>query len=187
MRLIALTFVLAVSFGLLLGGHLRGLAAIRFRWPHLALVGIALQLFPIGGWIENAMVFLSFAVLLVFILANIRQPGFTVVLVGLMLNCVVISVNHGMPVSHQALVNSDQRQLLDYLVDHGGAKHHLATDQDTIRFLGDVIPIPAPVHQVVSPGDLIMYAGTGWFLVAMMRRDKPAIREPRAATPEVGA
>ena len=72
---------------------------MRFRWPYLALVAIALQFFPIGGWEENALVALSFAALCVFALANIRQPGFALILIGLALNLIVIGVNEGMPVT----------------------------------------------------------------------------------------
>jgi signal transduction histidine kinase len=170
MRLILLTFAAAIAIGLLTGGRLRGLSAVRFRWPYLALLGIALQFFPVGGWEENALVLLSFAALSVFALANIGQPGFTLVFVGLALNLLVIGVNQGMPVSHRALVNSGQQDLVDDLVQSGGAKHHLATDEDSLRFLGDVIAIPPPVSQAASIGDLLMYAGAGWFIVAWMRR-----------------
>jgi signal transduction histidine kinase len=170
MRLILLTFAVAIVIGLLAGGRLRGLSGVRFRWPYLALLGIVLQFFPVGGWVENALVLLSFAALCVFALANIRQPGFVLVFVGLALNLVVIGVNQGMPVSHRALLESGQEDLIDDLVHSGGAKHHLATDDDSLRFLGDVIAIPPPVSQAASIGDLLMYAGAGWFIVAWMRR-----------------
>ena len=170
MRLILLTFAAAIAIGLLAGGHLRGLSAVRFRWPYLALVGIALQFFPVGGWEENALLLLSFAALCVFAVANIRQPGFVLIFVGLALNLLVIGVNQGMPVSHRALVESGQEDLISELVESGGAKHHLATSEDSLRFLGDVIAIPPPVSQAASIGDLLMYAGAGWFIVAWMRR-----------------
>ena len=173
MRLTILTFAVAITVGLLTGGRLRGLSAVRFRWPYLALVGIALQFFPIGGWEENALVLASFAALCVFTLANIRQPGFVLVFVGLALNLLVIGVNQGMPVSHRALVESGQEDLVDDLVRSGGAKHHLATNEDSLRSLGDVIAIPPPVRQAVSIGDVLMYAGAAWFIVAAMRRRGP--------------
>jgi Family of unknown function (DUF5317) len=170
MKLILLTFVGAIVVGLLAGGRLRGLSGVRLRWPYLALVGIILQLLPIGGWAENVLVMISFALLCAFAIANIRQPGFVLVLIGLALNLLVISINQGMPVSQWALVQSDQEDTLSYLIHHGGAKHHLASPDDDLRFLGDVIPIPAPVRQAASAGDLIMYAGAGWFIVSWMRR-----------------
>ncbi len=187
MRLTILTFAVAITVGLLAGGRLRGLSAVRFRWPYLALVGIALQFFPIGGWEENALVLASFAALCVFTLANIRQPGFVLVFVGLALNLLVIGVNQGMPVSHRALVESGQQDLVDDLVQSGGAKHHLATNEDSLRSLGDVIAIPPPVRQAVSIGDVLMYTGAAWFIVAWMRRRGPTrgSRDPDDA-PEPG-
>ena len=187
MRLTILTFAVAITVGLLTGGRLRGLSAVRFRWPYLALVGIALQFFPIGGWEENALVLASFAALCVFTLANIRQPGFVLVFVGLALNLLVIGVNQGMPVSHRALVESGQQDLVDELVQSGGAKHHLATNEDSLRSLGDVIAIPPPVRQAVSIGDVLMYTGAAWFIVAWMRRRGPTrgSRDPDDA-PEPG-
>jgi signal transduction histidine kinase len=185
MRLILLTFAAAIAIGLLSGGRLRGLSAVRFRWPYLALVGIALQFLPIGGWEENALVALSFAALCVFALANIRQAGFALIFVGLALNFLVIGVNQGMPVSHRALVESGQEDLIDELVQSGGAKHHLATSQDSLRFLGDVIAIPPPVSQAASIGDLLMYAGAGWFIVAWMhRRNGRPSRRPEESDDE---
>jgi len=181
MKLILLTFVGAIIVGLLAGGRLRGLSTVRLRWPYLALVGIVLQLLPIGGWAENALVMLSFALLCVFAVLNIRQPGFVLVLIGLSLNLLVISVNQGMPVSDWALVKSDQQDTLTYLIHHGGAKHHLATSDDDLRFLGDVIPIPSPVSQAASVGDLTMYAGAAWFIVSWMRRPAEAVSEDPVA------
>ena len=190
MRLILLTFAAAIAIGLLSGGRLRGLSAARFRWPYLALVGIALQFLPVGGWKENALVALSFAALCVFALANIRQAGFALIFIGLALNFLVIGVNQGMPVSHRALVESGQEDLIDELVQSGGAKHHLATSEDSLRFLGDVIAIPPPVSQAASIGDLLMYAGAGWFIVAWMHRrnGRPSRRseESDEETPEPG-
>jgi Family of unknown function (DUF5317) len=175
MKPVLITLLGGLIIGLLSGGRLRGLAMVRLRLPYLALIGIALQLLPIGGWPENILVLLSFASLIVFALANIREPGFMAVFIGLTLNLCVIAANQGMPVSHWALVRSGQEDAVDYLVDHGGAKHHLATDEDVLRFLGDVIPIPAPISQAVSIGDLVMYAGAGVFIVSWMRRRPNAV------------
>ena len=54
-----------------------------------------------------------------------------------------------MPVSAQALVRSDQGQFLGALENNPYPQHHLATDDDQLRFLGDVIPIPLPIAQAI--------------------------------------
>jgi hypothetical protein len=45
----------------------------------------------------------------------------------------------------------------------------LATSDDQLRFLGDVIPVPDPVMQAVSIGDVLIYGGVGIAVVAAMR------------------
>jgi len=170
MKMVALALGVSLAVGFVTGGSLRGLGQIRLRWPYLAIVGIVLQLFPLGGWQEDALVLGSFGALLVFALANIREPGFVLLAAGVALNLVVIVANQGMPVSRTALLRSDQQETYTFLIDSAGAKHHVATAQDVLRPLGDVIPIPAPIAQAVSIGDVLMWAGAGWFLVVSMRR-----------------
>lgn len=173
MRMVAVTIAVGVGIGLLTGGSIRGLGNVRLRVPYLALVGIFLQFFPLGGRLEDVLVLASFGALLIFALMNVREPGFLLVAAGLALNLVVIGANQGMPVSRWGLLHSDQRENYTYLVESAGAKHHLATEKDVLRPLGDVIPIPAPIAQAVSLGDVVMWVGTGWFIVAHMRR-RPA-------------
>jgi len=187
MKMVALTLVLAVATGYAAGGRLGRLAAVELRWPALGLVGIALQLPPAQGTAGNVLVALSFVTLLTFAVLNVRKPGFVLVLVGLAMNFLVIGINHGMPVSTAALIASDQRDALGDLAEGGGAKHHAATAEDEMRFLGDVIPIPSPVRQAVSAGDVVMYIGAGWFVVAMMRRREEAGSERGAPIMETPA
>jgi len=123
----------------------------------------------------------SFAALLGFTIANLRAPGFALIIVGLALNVTVIGANHGMPVTREALIRSDQADTLHSLITDGGAKHHLATDDSVLLPLADVIPIGDPVRQVASIGDLFVHLGVGWFIVMAMRR-----REAEARPSETG-
>ena len=79
---------------------------------------------------------ISFVMLTVFAVRNLQVPGFTLILAGLLMNFIVIGVNSGMPVPRHALEASDQMGELQYLIEHGGAKHHLATSDDELMFLG---------------------------------------------------
>ena len=79
------------------------------------------------------------------------------ILIGIVLNFTVISVNHGMPVTRQALVASHQTDTLRSLVHGGGAKHHLAGPDDRLLFMGDAIAL-GPIRQAVSVGDLFTYS-----------------------------
>jgi hypothetical protein len=105
---------------------------------------------------------------------NIRIVGFPIILVGIAMNFLVIGLNQGMPVARHALVSSGQADTLDDLISNPYPKHHLASDDDFVGFLGDVIGVPQPVGQAISIGDLFTYGGVGVVIVAGMRA--PAAR-----------
>lgn len=177
--------ILAVAAGLLSGGRIERLSALSIRWAPLALLGLVLQsLSPSrGGW-PYALLLLSFVLLAVFAVVNLKVAGFVLILVGVGMNFLVIAVNHGMPVTEHALVASGQQDTYDELVQRGGQKHHLAGPGDRLLFLGDVTPIPPPVHQVVSAGDVVAYAGVAWVVIAAMRRDEEPVERERVTTLE---
>jgi hypothetical protein len=171
LRLILATVVVFVVVGLATGGSLRGVSSDRIRWGVLAFGGVVAQFIVLGGTWGYALLILSFALLIAFALANVRLPGFALVVLGLSLNAAVIVANHGMPVSAAALRASNQGNTLPELQqDRDGAKHVLADEDTTLRFLGDVIPVGAPINQAVSAGDVAAYLGVGWFVVGSMRR-----------------
>jgi diguanylate cyclase (GGDEF)-like protein len=167
-KVILATMLFSIAFGYAGGGRLTNLAKVRILLAPLAIVGLALQLvLPPGPW-PLVLLLVSFVLLLVFGYVNRRVPGFRLILVGIMLNLLVIGVNHGMPVAKQALIDSGQQETLTELVHAGGAKHHLAGPDDELLFLGDVIAIPQPVGQIVSLGDVLTYGGVAWLIIASM-------------------
>lgn len=181
MRLVMLTIPVAVLVGYLAGGRLGNLANVRFRWPMSGLAGIALQFAPVAGTGGTLLLVASFLFLFVAAGVNRRLPGFALILVGLWLNFVVITVNEGMPVTHHALVASGQANTLPDLRSGADTKHHLASDEDELVFLADAIPIPPPVHQAVSLGDLLTYSGAMWFVIRGMRRQAPQAADGQEA------
>jgi hypothetical protein len=175
MRLIVLTVVVALAAGFLTGGSLRDFPTVRTRWWGLAMAGVAMQFVTGGGALETVLLIASFAVLLVFVVANLRAPGFALIFVGLALNATVIVANQGMPVTDSALRRSGQADTLKELVDNGdGQKHFLADDGTVLLPLGDVIALGGPLRQAVSIGDIFVHLGVGWFIVVAMRRRDPA-------------
>jgi hypothetical protein len=171
MRLVLVAIVLALGLGFAGGGKFRGLSDLRIRLAPLALVGLALQfLSPSRGDWPYLVLMASFVLLTVFASANLRTPGFALILAGMLMNFLVIGLNHGMPVTRHALVASGQEQTLDELILRGGEKHHLAGSSERLLFLADVTPIPPPLAQAVSAGDVVAYAGVGYVLIAAMRR-----------------
>ena len=171
MRLVLVSFAVAIGVGYVLGGRLSWLSGIKVRWFPLALLGLSLQMAPVPGdrW-PVFFLYVSFVLLLVFALANLRVWGFAVITIGIVLNFTVIVANGGMPVSRQSLIDSGQASTLTDLVSSGGAKHHLVGPDDRLTFLADVIAIPAPVSQSVSAGDVFTYGGVALLIAAAMRR-----------------
>jgi Family of unknown function (DUF5317) len=186
MKLVLPTFALAILIGYARGGRLAGLADLRLRWQGVALLGLLLQvlLWPGGDW-PLFYLYASFALLIAFAIVNVRITGVALILVGVVLNFTVIALNRGMPVSREAIVASGQADSLDELVDDGGAKHHLASPADHLRFLGDVIAIPA-LEQAVSVGDVFTYGGVMVLIVAGMGRRRRA-DDPGDLVTEVAA
>lgn len=186
MKLMAICMSVILLVGYLSGGRLRNLANLEIEWPWLALIGLALQFVTgPGSTVPLVCLYLSFALLIVFTIKNIRVFGFAVILAGVLCNLLVIGINGGMPVSKAALRGSDQGRFLGDLENNPYPKHHLATDDDLLRFLGDVIPVPEPVAQAISFGDILTYGGVGMVVVGAMRgpsrRRERAVREPGVA------
>jgi hypothetical protein len=155
------------------GGSLRNLAHVRVGLWFLFPAALVLQVIPVpqsesgtGQYLPFAVLEFSYLVLAVAVAANWRLRGFRLILLGLLLNIVPITVNQGMPVSGSAVVDAGGK-VEDVPTERGG-KHHLATAEDQLAFLGDVIPIREPFRMVVSVGDLVMYVGAAWFLAAAM-------------------
>lgn len=187
MKLVLPTLVLAALAGRLFGGSFSNLGKLRIAWTPLALIGFALQLAPGPGRWPLTLLIVSFVLLLVFGSVNIEVPGFPIIVLGVILNFLVIAVNQGMPVAERAIVASGQQSTLPGLVSHPGVKHHLASADDDLMFLGDVIAIPPPIGQIVSIGDVFTYGGVAWVVVAGMRRrrvvDAPFTAPARSSRP----
>jgi len=176
--------LIAVGLGYLTGGRLAALSGQHVRWWPLAVTGFALQIAsPSGRWSMQVLA-LSFVLLTIFGIANLKIPGFALILAGILMNFFVIGINGGMPVEGYALRASGQSDTLDALIEDGGAKHHLATDDDELVFLADVVPIAPPIRQAVSAGDIVAYTGVAYLIVAGMRRERG---NAAAASARIGA
>jgi hypothetical protein len=171
---------LAIVAGYLARGRLKNLEHVRLRWWWLAIAGLGIQLLPLPEgaagtdlFVRTTVLAFSYALLLVFAIANMRLPGMPLILIGLLCNALVITANGGMPVSVDALAEADQVEAIEALEDEGSDKHHLLGDDDVLTFLADVVVIPPPVGAVVSVGDLFQYAGLIWLIAAAMRARAP--------------
>ena len=192
MKLLLAVVLLSVCLGYLFGGRLDRLEALRPRWWGLVILGLGIQFVPLPNGvsgtdlvIRTAVLALSYSLLLTFALVNVRMPGMFLVVIGLACNMTVIVVNGGMPASTQALIDSGQADVVAYVREQGADKHHLLTDDDQLTFLADVIAVPQPIGQAVSVGDILVYAGLTWLIVATMRGWTPSAR-PAGSRPRRG-
>ena len=158
---VGLGFVLA----LVLGGRPRFLSGRSLRMWFLLPLGLALQLAAIeehGHTWPFLLLLLSYACLVVFVVANLSVTGMWMIAVGLVLNAFAIGLNHGMPVGHKALRNAGHSPAVF------AADHHVQRGSDRLLILGDVVPISA-LGEIVSFGDLIIGVGLVDVLVHLMR------------------
>ena len=209
MKLLLAVVLVSIYLGYLFGGRLHRLESLRPRWWGLVIVGLGIQFVPLphGGAgtdliVRTGVLALSYTLLVTFAAVNIRMPGMVLVLIGLACNFTVIAVNGGMPASAEALINSGQQDVLDSLRNEGKDKHHLLTDDDQLTLLADVIAVPQPIGQAVSIGDVFVYTGLVWLIIATMRgwtpsegqvglglrrgKHRPAVTREPEARPDLG-
>lgn len=166
----AIALLLGGALGYFKGGNIRNLLLWRPALGWLLVAGLTLQLIVRSGNISSGWAVViecqSAALLLKFVWANRRQGGMVLILVGLVMNLIPTVVHQGLPVSRQAaeaagVVSSGQA------VQLRGARHFSSTNEP-LRFLGEHIVLPP--GQVVSPGDIILLAGYGFTLAAILRK-----------------
>ena len=194
--LVLAAFVIGGIVGIALGGRPGNLANVHYRWWPLAIAGLVMQVIPVPhAWahqrgIGAALLVASYVLLFVFVLVNIRSPGFPLIAIGLLLNGIVITVNAGMPVTAAALraASSDRLEVaVARLEAEGGAKHHLAGPSDELLPLADRLGVGAPIRGVFSVGDILWIAGAAWAVAGGMllkQTADPASPEPEPTPPD---
>jgi hypothetical protein len=159
--LLVIAAVLCVVSVPLAGGKLSRLAQLEVRatWAVIAAAAIQVVITSAvrGGSHElhTALHAASYALVAWFLVVNRRVPGLKVLATGVALNALVIVVNGGvMPASRFALRVSG-------LDTSGGFANSTALSHPHLQFLGDVIPVPGPwpIGNVLSVGDLLIFAG----------------------------
>jgi hypothetical protein len=174
MILIALAGLCVLSVPLA-GGDLRRLADLRLRATWLPVVALASQVvitvIAASGSpaLHRAVHLATYAVLGTFLCLNRRLPGMRVIGAGALANALAIAVNRGvMPASAWA------QQAAGLHVRAGfDNSAHLA--HPVLPWLGDIIPWPGPLPNVLSVGDCVIYVGV---LVLLHR----VCARPRAAS-----
>lgn len=179
MLVLAVLGVALVS-SLLTGGRLRYIENFHLNALPLGVGAFVVQLLiftsrgeSLLGALLPGIYVLSLLMLLGFLLVNRRVFGVPILLLGLMLNVLVIGVNHGrMPADPQALVATGQGSHAEELLRNGTAANVvLMSDQTHLNFLGDhiVLPFLGDMGSAYSVGDLVALAGEGALVYGMVR------------------
>jgi hypothetical protein len=146
----------------LTGGDLTRLLELDLRRMWAVLTALSIQLgittiFPNGDHtLYSALHLLTYAMAAFFLISNRTIRGLWILALGGALNLIVISANHGiMPASSAATATAGLPATQDGFANSAVLPH------PRLSVLGDVIgiPGPAPLGNVLSVGDLLIFAG----------------------------
>ncbi|MFL5716258.1 MAG: DUF5317 family protein [Chloroflexota bacterium] len=173
---------IGILIGMLSGGRLEGLTALRLRWVPLMLLGLIVQVAiftdAIGrvvGDAAPAIYVASTATVLIAVLRNVSVPGVAIIAAGAGCNLAAIVTNGGwMPADPAALAS------IGGLDD--GYTNSIVVADPALRPLTDVFALPAwlPLSNVFSVGDVLIGIGIAATIAIAMRRARDA--ETDAAT-----
>jgi hypothetical protein len=158
MILIVLAIVCLLTVPLT-GGSLGELATLRLRWLWAAPSALIVQVIiteVIAGdnrsileWAHIA----SYVLLVAFLWANRRIAGVPIITAGALSNMLVIVVNGGV------MAASRTAQRIAGLTEGSGFHNSNAVAHPHLLWLGDIIPVPGPLPNVLSVGDLMIFTG----------------------------
>jgi hypothetical protein len=188
MGLTLLILLAAFGAGRLVGGPPGRLRTYRFSGAPLVVAAFAVQaLEPLVSRVVAYSYPLALAVsatlMVQFTLRNARVPGVPLAGLGLLLNALVVVTNGAMPVSEQAALRAGLTVESLHLDED---PRHEALDGGTrLRALGDVVPVPIPLHREVdSVGDIALASGLGLLVFSTLTRrrgvftDEPGMMRP---------
>ena len=177
MVLIVLAAVCILSVPLT-GASLGRLAALRLRCLWLAPAALAFQVLivniaPSGHHALHVAVHVgTYGLLVLFLWINRAIAGTRTIALGTLSNTLAILSNGGvMPASIRA-------QRLAGLSEGAGFHNSAAVGHPHLLWLGDIIPVPGPLPNVLSVGDLIIFAGMLVLLHTTCRRPAGALEVP---------
>lgn len=189
MSLFVIAFVVGciARFVLHRGG---GLPALELRAHRLVFLGLGLQVAPAfsafpATWIWPALI-LSYTLVAAWLLLNlpvhrgVYRLAFGLLFAGWLMNAVPIATNRGMPVSAWATAQANARADVP---SRGALVKHVVADADSnARVLGDVIPV-APLHLVISFGDILLALGVAVIAAGHAEPDRANRRRPTRFAP----
>jgi hypothetical protein len=140
-------------------GSLARLSGLRLRGLWVAPVALALQVLittiaPDGHRTLHVAVHIAtYGLIGIFLLANRSVPGIMTIASGAFMNTVAIVANGGvMPAAATA-------QRLAGLTEGVGFHNSAVLAHSALLWLGDIIPVPGPLPNVMSVGDCVVFTG----------------------------
>jgi hypothetical protein len=145
-------------------GSFRRLGRIELRHVWLLLVALAIQVVlevvtfapDQIDTIGFGLLMLSYGLIFVFCLFNLRTSGFIVIAVGVALNALVIGLNQGMPTKDNVV---ERHGKTVHVPIETSVKHKPSTVDDVLPFLGDQITFPGMPNDQFSVGDIVIFLG----------------------------
>jgi hypothetical protein len=177
--LLVIAAALLVASVPLAGGSLKGLARLDIRVPWTVLLSAAIQVGITsahrGGshTLHVVLHFISYALVVWFLIANRRFVGMPMLTLGAGLNVLAITVNGGVMPAWSTAIR------LAGLDEKAGFDNSAPVSHAHLQFLGDVIPVPGPwpIGNVLSVGDLLIFAGA-FVLLHHACASRLALRRP---------
>lgn len=174
------SLLLGLVFALLLGGKPSRILDVRFRLSWTVVLALAVQVVlftrlgeAVPGPLQRPLHLSTYALLILFALANLRLRPLIPVLLGMVSNAVAIAANGGsMPLSPSAAAAAGLP------LDAGS---NVSQSAGHLRFLGDVFAIPPelPLANAFSVGDILIGLGMAAFIVAVSLEGGGRSLDPR--------
>ncbi len=158
--LLVIGAILCVLSVPLAGGRLSRLTDLDVKATWTVLVAAAVQVavtsvYRTGYTTDLVLHAATYGLVIWFLVANRRIVGVPLLSLGVALNTIAIAANGGvMPATRTAL-------RIAGIDTSGGYSNSAAVDHAKLQALGDVIPVPGPwpIGNVLSVGDLLIFAG----------------------------
>ena len=183
MVLAGVALLVAIVVGWLSGGSLDRLGHVPLSSRRLVWGAVVAQIVGtfVGGPVYPLGLAVSAGLVLWFLARNRGVRGTGLVALGLLSNALVVGLNGAMPVSVEAAGRAGTTT--QNILTGQDQRHELADQHSRLRFLGDVIPVPAPWRpEVVSPGDVLVAAGLAQLVLLGMRTGRGPARHARRRT-----
>lgn len=166
MTLVVLAAVTAVVLAVLFRGRPStfGRPTVhRFGLLGIVVIGLSTSLLAKSTGVHAGWLVAAALSLVWFAAVNRGRPGLLLAIGGLALNAVVIILNAGMPVSLAAVERAGV-PLSRVPLDTDPLREELTTET-VLPWLGEAVPLALPIRPaVVSPGDVLVAAGSALFL-----------------------